>query len=111
MERSGFHKWSLCWREKYFKFAGYVARLPSDRIASQCLSYRDLSWWRAEQAKPTGVRHEGRFKPWRWETVVFQSVTSWRDLAQCRDAWRVHVEKMSGVTRTFKIDARAHATG
>ena len=74
------------WKEKYLNFAGHVALLQDTRLAVKCLSYRDLTWWRQEQSLRHGVRHNGRFKPWRWEDRVFDwTEKPWRDLAQGRE--------------------------
>ena len=103
IHKLGFSRWSREWHFKYLSFSGHVARLPDTRLALRSLNYRDLAWWKNEQSKPHGVRHQGQFKVWRWETRVFSEMSSeeipWRSLANNRDKWRIRAMQIAGVTR------------
>ena len=85
-----FDKWSLKWRRQYLSWAGHLARLPAARLAQQVTLYRNLEWWRRQQASGS-VRHPVRFKPWRWEDRIFQDADllnlNWWAHAIARQPW------------------------
>ena len=103
IHKPSFSRWSRMWHFKYLSFTGRVARLLDTRLALKCLMYRDLAWWKNDQNKLHGVRHQGQFKVWRWETRVFTEMSSeempWRSLAKNNEKWRICAMQIAGVTR------------
>ena len=85
-------RWSTHILQAIWKLHGHIARQVTaapDNVAQATLQWRNLQWWRAEQAKPRGARHASRYNPFidveRY--IVHTAGLRWQERAQHRPTW------------------------
>ena len=79
--------------QRWWDYAGHLTRGgdSSDPVLSAILiNFRDLAWWRKEQASPFGVKHAGRH--YARLTILEEQMNQvckgpWRHTARDRAAW------------------------
>ena len=61
----------------------------SSSVAQATLQWRNLSWWKTEQAKPRGTRHAARYNSFLdvERYIVHTAGLSWQQTAQNRHTW------------------------
>ena len=85
-------RWSTHILQSIWKLHGHIARQEGaapDNVAQSTLEWRNLAWWKAEQAKPRGTRHAARYNPFLdvERYVVHTAGLSWQQTAKNRHAW------------------------
>ena len=86
--------WSVLVQKRKLNWAGHIARLGPSRICAKVCSWRDLEWWRKQQAGialgSTEFRHPARFGcPQRWGTFLERFQTWWALSDRCERPWRL----------------------
>eukprot|EP00971_Amphidinium_carterae_P260116 5160694-Amphidinium_carterae.1 len=82
------------------RWAGHVARSPSTHLPSLALKAFGLRWWRTQQAlnldqpRHLQLRHPGRFRSRRWESIISMpgDTDTWIDDAADRHHWKCRAE-------------------
>ena len=85
-------RWSTHILQSIWKLHGHIARQASaspDNVAQATLQWRNLAWWKEEQAKPRGTRHTARYNPFLdvERYIVHTAGLSWQTTAQNRQTW------------------------
>ena len=85
-------RWSTHILQAIWKLHGHIARQVTaapDNVAQATLQWRNLQWWRAEQAKPRGARHASRYNPFLdvERYIVHTAGLRWQETAQHRPTW------------------------
>ena len=85
-------RWSTHILQAIWKLHGHVARqctAAPDNVAQATLQWRNLRWWKAEQAKPQGTRHASRYNPFLdvERYIVHTAGLRWQETAQHRPTW------------------------
>ena len=77
---------------KYWSWCGHLARLPQEQIAAQWARFRDVRWWRGEQAKPDGMRHfhtDAAISRWEGPLIRYcPQKERWKEAARHREDWK-----------------------
>ena len=85
-------RWSTHTLQSIWKLHGHIARQKGatpDNVAQATLEWRNLAWWKTEQAKPKGARHTARHNPFLdvERYIVHTAGLNWQQTAQNRQAW------------------------
>ena len=94
MHRFQVQRWSTRWLQKLWRYSGHRARGVNNQVqiaSVQIDEWRPLGWWLAEQTRPQGVRHGGRFfaRLMPLEKALDRAAGGdWRSVAQNRVVWR-----------------------
>ena len=85
-------RWSTHILQAIWKLHGHIARQASaecDNVAQATLQWRNLAWWKAEQAKSRGARYASRYNPFLdvERYIVHTAGLSWQQTAQNRQTW------------------------
>jgi hypothetical protein len=86
--------WSVLVQKRKLSWAGHIARLDPARICAKVCSWRDLEWWRKQQAwialGASEFRHPARFGcPQRWESFIERFQIWWAESDRCERPWRL----------------------
>ena len=78
-----------------WQWAGHLARMSEDRLASRATFWRDSLWWKTEMQLPQSLRIRRPFRThwFRWEDDLRryadrQGWDSWQAVAQDRQQWK-----------------------
>ena len=115
-------RWSTHILQSIWKLHGHIARqhgAAPDNVAQATLQWRDLAWWKAEQAKPNGTRHAARYNPFLdvERYIVHTAGLSWQQTARDRQAWTqlqpsfIHVHDIPWSTGKQPSIQNLHQTG
>ena len=92
-------RWSTKWLQRRWTYLGHISRAQDHAVpppSSLLNNYRSLSWWRMEQSKEQGIRHNHRFYPAliKEEQKVNKAsgANDWRIVARDRVEWRRRME-------------------
>ena len=90
-------RWSTHMLQAIWNLHGHVARQEAAapyNVAQATLQWRNLAWWKAEQAKPRGTRHASRYNPFLdvERYVVRAGGRSWQHTAKNRNTL-THLQK------------------
>ncbi|CAE7547148.1 unnamed protein product [Symbiodinium natans] len=90
MWKMGVERWSGHVLKRIWGLWGHVARQPG--LTRSMLEWRGQKWWKAEQARPLGQRHPGRFNPNQDIEKAIGGIggIDWMDQARDRQWWQVH---------------------
>ena len=76
---------------KFWNWSGHVARLKSDHIAHDWIRFRDMAWWRKQQADPQGWRHihsDAAIARWEGPLIRYSAwKENWKSQALDRERW------------------------
>ena len=119
LEQSGFPLLDAFISQKVWKWAGHIARLPTQFPGSGWLYFKDVEWWRLQQKNPQGPRHLNYdANVARWENVLVKYSSfrpAWKKAAQKREVWTkgfhvfLQILGRSGKEPTRKLAPRTHA--
>ena len=59
----GIERWSTKWLKRRWNYMGHISRAACPPPSSLLVNFRRLSWWRDQQARQQGTRHNNRFYP------------------------------------------------
>ena len=85
-------RWSTHILRAIWNLHEHIARQSGaapDNVAQATLQWRNLSWWKAEQANPRGARHAARYNPFLdvERYIVHTAGIHWQVTAQHRPTW------------------------
>ena len=92
MVKAGIPRWSTCWLERWWGFAGHGVRavLRDEPPLSSILdATRTWSWWNLEKLRPTGARHPHHYpRLTNLELSMNKACAGmWREFAHDRGLW------------------------
>ena len=71
-----------------WRWAGHIARMPSDRWCKKTVEWRDAEWCATRNVVGGRPRRPWRTRWFRWEDDLREHSMFWKDEAQHRDRWK-----------------------
>ena len=91
-QRFGFLRWDIQVLGRIHSWAGHVARMhvwARERLAVQCLRYRDATYLATLRSMFGQELHGRRFRVWRWgKMMVDHYGLNWWEVAKDPEVWK-----------------------
>ena len=119
LDKNGFPLLDVFVSQKMWKWAGHIARLPTQYPGSWWLYFKDVEWWRRQQQNPQGPRHlDYDANLARWENLLVKYSSfgpAWKRIAQNREVWNKgfpgFLQNLRTVGKRARTESNAPATG